>query len=82
MIGAKPKRRRRRAKLPARIGGVLSMKLVVGLGNPGRRYQGTRHNIGWAVLAELARRFAAGRPKASFRARWSRPTWRARRPCC
>jgi PTH1 family peptidyl-tRNA hydrolase len=42
------------------------MKLVVGLGNPGRRYQGTRHNIGYAVLAELARRFGAGYPKARF----------------
>ena len=42
------------------------MKLVVGLGNPGRRYEGTRHNIGYRVLAELARRFAAGVPKARF----------------
>ena len=42
------------------------MKLVVGLGNPGRKYQETRHNIGFAVLAELAREFGAGRPKAKF----------------
>ena len=42
------------------------MKLVVGLGNPGRRYDGTRHNIGYAVLAELARKFGAGPPKAKF----------------
>ncbi len=42
------------------------MKLVVGLGNPGRRYEGTRHNIGWTVLAELARRFGATPPKAKF----------------
>jgi PTH1 family peptidyl-tRNA hydrolase len=42
------------------------MKLVVGLGNPGRRYEGTRHNIGYAVVAGLARRASAGPPKARF----------------
>ena len=42
------------------------MKLVVGLGNPGRKYEGTRHNIGFEVVRELTRRHGTGTQRARF----------------
>ena len=42
------------------------MKLVVGLGNPGRKHQDTRHNIGFRVAARLAERYGGGVPRARF----------------
>ncbi len=43
------------------------MKAIVGLGNPGNQYAGTRHNIGFMVVDKLASEFGAGTPKARFK---------------
>ena len=42
------------------------MKLVVGLGNPGDKYKGTRHNVGFEVLAQVAKTLRCETPRAKF----------------
>ena len=42
------------------------MKLIVGLGNPGEKYAGNRHNIGFMAVDELARGYSFGPWKKRF----------------
>jgi len=55
----------------------MSIALVAGLGNPGRDYASTRHNLGWIVLEALAKKHGLGwRTQPAYDAevaRWDAP---------
>jgi len=60
----------------------MFLSLVAGLGNPGRDYEGTRHNLGWVVLDALAAKHGlAWKAAPQFEAhiaRWEVGTGRTR----
>lgn len=43
------------------------MYVIAGLGNPGREYEGTRHNVGFMVIDELAKKLGMNVTKLKFK---------------
>ena len=46
------------------------MKLIVGLGNPGKQYEGTRHNMGFMVLDEFAEMLSVDIDRDGFKGQY------------
>ncbi|NLO20989.1 MAG: aminoacyl-tRNA hydrolase [Syntrophomonadaceae bacterium] len=42
------------------------MKILVGLGNPGQKFRDSRHNMGYRVIEEIARRYPIEREECKF----------------
>lgn len=50
------------------------LRMVVGLGNPGAKYDGTRHNVGFEALNRLSKQLAAPTPQAKFEGQFTTAT--------
>ena len=55
------------------------MWLIVGLGNPGRIYKFTRHNIGFRVIDALSKEFSIPLDNKRMMSRWGKGTWEAKK---
>ena len=51
------------------------MWLIVGLGNPGRKFKFTRHNIGFRVIDQLSKELSVPLDKKRMMALWGKGSW-------
>lgn len=55
---------------PCRVSDDDTIMAVVGLGNPGKEYENTRHNAGFRIVDLLVRNYFVGMQERKFRASW------------
>jgi PTH1 family peptidyl-tRNA hydrolase len=55
------------------------LRIILGIGNPGAQYQGTRHNIGWEPLDRLHHRLGAGPWAKKWHAEVAQAAWKDHR---
>lgn len=60
----------------------MNIQLLIGLGNPGRKYKETRHNVGFVILDELAKVNGFEINKKKFKGRYSLVELFDRKICC
>lgn len=56
--------------MTVRVEDPSAVSIVVGLGNPGSRYEKTRHNVGFMIVDELGCRFSVSFQERLFRGVW------------
>lgn len=52
------------------------MKLIIGLGNPGKEYEKTRHNVGFMVIDEICKELNVSLDKAKFKGIYTKTKYR------
>lgn len=58
------------------------MNLLIGLGNPGRKYKKNRHNVGFIILDEFARKFGFDIDKKKFKGKYQLAELFGKKICC
>ena len=58
------------------------MKLIVGLGNPGKEYEATRHNCGFMVIDALADKLNVTVDQKKFKSLYTKFKFRGSSYCC